>query len=310
VAWRLPPLSALRAFAAAGRLQNFSAAAKELCVTVGAISRKIKQLEDHVGVTLFVRANHDVLLTPQGRSYHTTICALLNRIEAGSHRLEGSARTRPLSLLCPTALLLHWLLPRLRSYYLTYPEQQLRINTTLSPLYNLPNSSELDISFQLASGPTPGWVCHPILSGRLALVCSPSLIAPRKQVDTLRGLLHHPFLVSSLRSTTGPDGAALFAGGLSPGELEAVRQVEFPTLGLAVAAAVKAQGLAVVPIELVRQELDRGELIQLLSRTVYTGYQYYMVYSPASARDNRVLAFREWLLTQIQGNETDERTTR
>src|SRR5437763_117587 len=52
---RLPPLNALRAFEAAARHQSFARAADELHVTQGAISRHVKLLEEHLGVTLFRR---------------------------------------------------------------------------------------------------------------------------------------------------------------------------------------------------------------------------------------------------------------
>ena len=49
----LPPLNALRAFEAAARLGRMSAAADELAVTHGAVSRQVRHLEDILGVTLF-----------------------------------------------------------------------------------------------------------------------------------------------------------------------------------------------------------------------------------------------------------------
>ena len=51
---RLPPLSAIRAFEAAGRHENFSRAADELGLTQAAISYQVRQLEDRVGRPLFV----------------------------------------------------------------------------------------------------------------------------------------------------------------------------------------------------------------------------------------------------------------
>ena len=60
---RLPPLTALRAFEAAARHQGFIAAADELFVTRGAISRQVKILEDHIGVPLFHRNARGVELT-------------------------------------------------------------------------------------------------------------------------------------------------------------------------------------------------------------------------------------------------------
>ena len=64
---RLPPLAAIRAFEAAGRLENFSRAGEELGMTQAAISYQIRQLEDRVGKPLFVREKGRVRLSDSGR---------------------------------------------------------------------------------------------------------------------------------------------------------------------------------------------------------------------------------------------------
>ena len=63
----LPPLTALRAFEAAGRHLSFTRAAAELAVTQAAISHQIKALEEHLGVTLFNRRPRRLTLTDAGQ---------------------------------------------------------------------------------------------------------------------------------------------------------------------------------------------------------------------------------------------------
>ena len=66
---KLPPLNALPSFEAAARHLSFSRAADELRVTHGAVSRAVRNLEDHLGVQLMVRATRSVRLTPIGASF-------------------------------------------------------------------------------------------------------------------------------------------------------------------------------------------------------------------------------------------------
>ena len=66
MARRLPPLNALPSFEAAARHLSFSKAADELHVTHGAVSRAIRNLEDHLGIQLMIRATRSVRLTPAG----------------------------------------------------------------------------------------------------------------------------------------------------------------------------------------------------------------------------------------------------
>lgn len=60
---RLPPLNTLRAFEVAARHGSFLAAARELSVTAGAVSRPVRLLEDCLGLVLFGRLPQAVELT-------------------------------------------------------------------------------------------------------------------------------------------------------------------------------------------------------------------------------------------------------
>ena len=61
---QLPPLNGLITFEAAARQLSFTAAADELNVTQAAVSRQIKNLEQHLGTLLFNRYNRRLTLTP------------------------------------------------------------------------------------------------------------------------------------------------------------------------------------------------------------------------------------------------------
>jgi LysR family glycine cleavage system transcriptional activator len=60
-------MATLEAFEAAARLGSFSAAAAELHLTPGAVSRQMAALEGDLGITLFSRAARGVALTPAGQ---------------------------------------------------------------------------------------------------------------------------------------------------------------------------------------------------------------------------------------------------
>ena len=54
---RIPPIQCLLTFEAVARLRSASRAAEELCVTVSAVSHRLRQLESHLGVRLFSRSD-------------------------------------------------------------------------------------------------------------------------------------------------------------------------------------------------------------------------------------------------------------
>ena len=67
--YRLPSLNTLRAFEAAARHLSFRAAAHEIGVTSGAVSQQVRKLEHSLGVDLFQRLPHGLLLTLEGATY-------------------------------------------------------------------------------------------------------------------------------------------------------------------------------------------------------------------------------------------------
>ena len=72
-------LNALRIFAEAARLENFQRAAEVLNLSHGAVSQRIRQLEQDLGVVLFERQARGVRLTPHGARYrrahaHRIVC--------------------------------------------------------------------------------------------------------------------------------------------------------------------------------------------------------------------------------------------
>src|ERR1700759_3346826 len=84
---RLPALNNLKAFEAAARHESFTRAAEELCVTQGAVSQQVKALEEGLGIKLFNRERHRLVITEAGRDYLNVIRDALDRIAVGTERL-------------------------------------------------------------------------------------------------------------------------------------------------------------------------------------------------------------------------------
>ena len=90
---RLPPLAAIRAFEAAARTENFTAAAAELGMTQAAVSYQVKSLEERLGSPLFVREKGRARLTPLGQRLLPALSSAFDAIEAAfaSHREEDES---------------------------------------------------------------------------------------------------------------------------------------------------------------------------------------------------------------------------
>ena len=125
----LPPLNALVAFEASARLLSFTAAADELDVTQGAISRQVKLLEDNLGQPLIVRSRPRLSLTPTGVQYLNKITPCLHMI-ADATSLARSDQTEQLTIVTTSAMASFWLLPRFTGFQKKHPQQVKIIKTT------------------------------------------------------------------------------------------------------------------------------------------------------------------------------------
>src|ERR1700676_962325 len=88
---RTIPLETLRFFDVASRHLNFTRAAEELFVTHGAVSQRMKALEEHMGVSLFKRDGRAMRLTKPGQELRVRISAALNDIGRAIEFVRGGA---------------------------------------------------------------------------------------------------------------------------------------------------------------------------------------------------------------------------
>ncbi|AAV96273.1 response regulator [Ruegeria pomeroyi] len=92
----LPPLTSLLAFEAAARLGSFTAAAEELNVSREAVSRQIRVLESHLGISLFERDANRALMGAAGARFFATVSPNLNAIAVAAKEMAGEVSNGPL----------------------------------------------------------------------------------------------------------------------------------------------------------------------------------------------------------------------
>src|SRR5262244_3769269 len=109
---RLPPLNALPSFEATARHLSFSRAAEELHVTHGAVSRAVRNLEDHLGAKLMIRATRSVRLTPAGATFAAEIADVLEHLAAATAAATKQTSAM-VSLSTIDSFAARWLMPRL-----------------------------------------------------------------------------------------------------------------------------------------------------------------------------------------------------
>src|SRR5262245_53050437 len=137
--FNLPPLDLIQGFEAAARTLSFTKAAEELAITQSAVSRQIRALEEHLGVTLFERRPRSLVLTEPGRLLHRVAGELLERLQETTNRLRSDAGTPHLTVTTTGGFASLWLIPRLRSFTALHPDVDVRISATYKA-FNLERS--------------------------------------------------------------------------------------------------------------------------------------------------------------------------
>ncbi|MDR3498296.1 MAG: transcriptional regulator GcvA [Parvibaculum sp.] len=288
----LPPLGGLRAFEAAARLGSVTAAAEELFVTHGAVSRHIKAIEDWAGAALFDRVGRRLKLTEAGRLYRDALAVALDGIAAASARLKESGRkTTALTVNALPTLAMRWLLPRLASFQKRLPEVELRLVTSDEPVGKLAQGS-FHVAIRRELTPWPkGLVGAPFLAEREIPVCSPKLqkmLKIKTPADLARATLLH--------ADTRPGAWARWLGEAGAADVEArAGRQRFDHFYLALQAASDGLGVALGPLPIVNDDLAAGRLIAPLKGPALPSRAYCWIVPERLAADPAVAAFCAWL---------------
>ena len=289
---RLPPLNPVKAFEAAGRLENFSAAAGELNVTPGAISRQIKKLEQHLGVGLFSRVGNEVRITPSGRIYLGYVQEAFARLDAGTRAISADDAARPLHIWGSRFFIRLWLLPRLPDFYLQFPDQEVLI-TTVRPDAPLP--SEIDVAIMLGNGHWHPMQADLLLRRVVVPVCSPSYLSGAPPLTKPADLAHHTLLETS----SGTNDWDRWSTSIGTGSLALARRITFTSADLAFSAALDGLGIVLGRQGFIENDLHQGRLVTPFASTFDIGDGFYLIYQNRDSLPARVHNFRRWIVDQL-----------
>jgi LysR family glycine cleavage system transcriptional activator len=290
-------MSTLKSFEAAARLLSFSKAAEELHLTHGAVSRAVRTLEDFLQVELFTRNIRSVVLTPSGKTYFDIVQGLLDRLSTATVMLMDQRSSTSLNVSTIDSFAAKWLVPRLFRFSAQHPGTDVRLSTS-SGLANF-LSDGIDIAIRYGRGNYPGLTSELLLREELMPVCSPVLLQGAKPLRELSDLKYHTLIhddfpidwVSWLR----------FAG---VNDVDARRGLRFESSAHAVQAAVQGAGIALGRSALVADDLKAGRLVRPFTVAHPADAAYHIVYPPEALKRQKVKAFRDWLLEEVE--ETGE----
>ncbi|MFL4998818.1 MAG: transcriptional regulator GcvA [Xanthobacteraceae bacterium] len=306
--YSLPHVGFFQGFEAAARTLSFTKAAEELFITQSAVSRQIKALEDHLGVTLFERRPRALVLTEHGQALYAVAADALDRLQTAVDRLRMDGRTGQLSITTTTGFASLWLIPRLRRFTSLHPDVDVRISATTEML-NLERSL-VDLAIRYCPPDAVPEGATRLFGEGVLPVCARSLLRDRSRPlkrphDLRRHTLLHFDYPGAMRSFMDW-GTWLTALGI--GELKPAGALHFTQYEQMIQAAVDGQGVALGRQPLVNDLIASGVLVAPFKNAVAGSRAYFLIEQPAARGKVQVRQFAAWLLDEVKrDSESDAR---
>ena len=176
---QLERLTGLIAFARAGSMGSFTAAARSLSISPSAVSKSVQRLEQRLGVSLFTRTTRSLTLTPEGRELHRLALKLLHDAEA-IEQAAMAARSEPSGTLRISASLpvgMHVIAPALPEFRRLYPKVtiDLRLNDRIVDIVE----QGIDVAVRIGELADSRLLSRRLAPHRLCAFASPDYLAAR-----------------------------------------------------------------------------------------------------------------------------------
>jgi LysR family transcriptional regulator, glycine cleavage system transcriptional activator len=296
---RFPFLKGLRAFEAVARRLSFSRAAAELCVTQGAISHQIANLENELGVRLFVRKGRTLELTAIGAKFFAVIHEAFGKINDALELFSDSQNDNVLRVKVPPTLGIRWFVPLLVQFHGLHPEIDVQITTSHHPVDF--ETEEIDAAIHWGSGSWPGLHVDFLVGEDLTPVCSPQLLR-KKALRVPRDLSRHILLRSMHRT----DDWRIWLDAVGEAGVDTSKALQFENSSLTYQAAIEGLGVVVAQIALVADDLATGRLVAPFKFRAPGEWSYFLVYPAKREPQRKVALFREWLLAAAAAKRADQ----
>ena len=154
--YKLPSLTSLNTFDACARHGSLTQAARELGVTLGAVSRQVKSLEAELESTLFKRHHRGVELTVDGSELYRVLSNSFRNIGELCQSLRTRGKSSDVAIAATTAFASLWLMPRLGNFWSQHPE--ITLNHSISDNPTDPGFMNADIRIRYGDGKWNGEV--------------------------------------------------------------------------------------------------------------------------------------------------------
>ena len=287
----VPSLTALVAFEAAGRRENFTQAAAELGVSQAAVSRQIAALEADLGVALFARANRRVRLTVGGQALYNAVKGGFDGIADTIAQLRASHVDLTVSV--SVAFGHFCLLPILSSFRAAAP--QIGVRVISEDDWRAPHDRTIDLAIRYGRPPFDGMSIVGSLTETVVPVCAPE-ISTRLGGVSINDLLRQTDV--ALIESAAPEPSWLnwsqWVSQCGLGKNSVQAGLNFTSYSDAAYAAMAGQGVLLGWTGLLDRPLADGRLVELDLPRLTPEERHYALVPERRQPSRAVEAFAQW----------------
>jgi DNA-binding transcriptional LysR family regulator len=299
------PLNALRAFEAVAKHGSFTGAANALLISQSALSRHVISLEKLIGVQLFDRRPHSLVLTAAGQHLLPVVTKSLDRLEYSLDEIRhaGAPTLRTLRVQMPPSFALHLAVPILRDFRRATSEVEIDL---VSPYGVGPPPNDVDVAVVYSKPTVTDMISDLLWPVRLGILCHPELAARHAGKDLASFIRDNELIHVRIADLPRHHMWAQLVKQANLGPVSFERGLVFDTALLAVQYALSGEGLALVDLNLFRDDIASGRLLRPFDVTLDEGYGYYLITHPEALSDTAIALFRSWLIEHFGPRRASE----
>ena len=291
-----PPTQELIAFIAVARHLSITAAAKELSLTQGAISKKILNLELFLNTKLFERVRQRVVLTDVGKQYLVQIKAIVHSLEQATLKVKSGTQLKPsIKISSVPTFAAQWLIPKIAKFLLKHPQ----IDITFVP-YSAQTSETLtsdampDLFIKYGEGIWPGLRSSYLIGKELVAVVGKGSSKPLSVLSDIQNatLLHHHNVPHAWYNWNQSIGKI--------NDFDAYRGQRFDQFSMMIEAVQSGMGVALIPRCLIQKEMKSKQVAVLFKSDLTLWNGYYLCTPEHLPVPAIVTQLIDWLNSQVK----------
>ena len=280
---QLPPLGTLVAFEAALRLRSFSRAADEIALSQASVSRQVRQLEENLGLRLFVRQRHDVQPTPAGERLAESVVPALRELTSTAQELRaiGSGRRR-FTVFSDISIASGMITPMIADFQRRHPQVQLRVLSSYEPIQQVEEA--FDLGFQVGRIAESLFDIEAIADDAVFPVCAPDFLRRLPPSPGPEEVAKQPLLHLEELGYDWPNWRRFLAF-FRMKEPRPAEDLVFSSYQVILDLAERGEGIALGWARSVGDRIDAGRLVRIPGMTMPIA-QSIFAYRPRLAEPN------------------------